>query len=407
MNYKVVIDPGHGGNDFGVSGNGLIEKDFSLLVSNYIKDRLDTLGIPNTITRNTDRTLSDSERINIIESAYGTDKNVIVLSNHLNKGGESGVEIVYPLRESDILASEIADQIELEGYPVNKYYQLRDPSNTPKDYYPILRDTPNYKAVLVNYGYVDDSGDVTRLKNNYKDYAEAIVRAIAMYAGAKYVPIGTDYYVVEKGDTLYKIANSFGVTVDALKSVNKLTSNALNIGQVLVIPGTTGGVPIEPDTTSNTYTVKAGDTLYKIATSYGVSVDALKSFNNLTSNTLSIGQVLTIPSAEALPSMPSQTYTVQKGDTLYKIATSYGVSVDALKSFNNLTSNTLSIGEVLKIPGSTSVATPNTYIVQKGDSLYRIALKYGVGVDALKKANNLTNNTLSIGQALLIPKTNT
>lgn len=394
MNYKVAIDPGHGGSDSGVSGNGLVEKDYALLISNYIKERLDTLGIPNIITRNTDRTLSDDERVNIIESAYGTDKNVIVLSNHLNKGGESGAEIIYSLRDNDKLASEIADQIDLAGYPVNKYYQLRDPKNTPYDYYPIIRNTSNYTPVLISYGYVDNKNDANRVRNNYLDYAEAVVRAIAMYTGVKYVPIGTDYYVVEKGDSLYKIANSFGITVDALKKANNLTSNILNIGQVLIIPGTN----VTPPSSGNTYIVKSGDSLWKIANNFGVSVDDIKNVNNLTNNNLSVGQVLVIPGGN-VPTTPSQTYTVQRGDTLYKIASNYGISVDALKIANNLTSNVLSIGQILKIPGNTS----KTYIVKSGDTLYRIASNYGVSVDALKKANNLTNNTLSIGQVLVIP----
>lgn len=396
MNYKVAIDPGHGGSDSGFSGNGLIEKDYALLISNYIKERLDALGIPNIITRNTDRVLTDDERINIIESAYGTDKNVIVLSNHLNKGGESGVEIVYSLRDNDKLASEIANQIDLAGYPVNKYYQLRDPKNTPYDYYPIIRNSSNYTPVLISYGYVDNKNDANRVKNNYLDYAEAVVRAIAMYTGVKYVPIGTDYYVVEKGDSLYKIASNFGITVDALKKANNLTSNVLNIGQVLIIPGTAGNVT--PPSSSNTYIVKIGDSLWKIANNYGVSVDELKKANNLTSNLLSIGQVLIIPGGN-VPTSPSQNYTVKSGDTLYKIANSYGISVNEIKSFNNLTSNNLSIGQILKIPGVTS----KTYTVKSGDTLYKISSNYGVSVDALKKANNLISNTLSIGQILVIP----
>ncbi len=338
MNYKVAIDAGHGGSDSGSIGNNLVEKDYSLLISNYIKERLDALGVPNIITRNTDRALSDDERVSIIESSYGNDNNVIVLSNHLNKGGESGAEIVYSLRSDNKLASLIADQIDLAGYPVNKYYQLRDPVDTSKDFYPIIRNTPNYKTVLIDYGYVDNVNDANKIRNNYKDYAEAVVRAIAMYTGVKYVPVGTDYYVVEKGDTLYKIANRFGITVDDLKNANNLKNNILNIGQILVIPGTN---PI--DTSNNTYTVKKGDTLYKIANLYDISVDSLKSANNLTSNILSIGQILKIPGN-------IKTYTVKKGDTLYKLANLYGISVDSLKKANNLTSNTLSIGQVLTIP---------------------------------------------------------
>ena len=344
MNYKVAIDAGHGGSDNGFTGNGLVEKEYSLLISNYIKDRLDALGIPNVITRNTDRTLSDAERVSIIESAFGNDSNVIVLSNHLNKGGEVGAEVVYSLRNNDRLASLVADRLESAGAFVNKYYQLRDPGNTATDYYPIIKNTPNYQSILVLYGYVDNADDAGRIRNNYLDYAEAVVRAIAEYTGTNYVPVGENYYVVQKGDSLWKIANQFGISVNELKTANNLTSNLLDIGQVLFIPGSSSVNP--PSQTGNIYTVKSGDTLYKIASSYGISVDELKKANNLTSNTLSIGQVLVIPSGES----SENTYTVKSGDTLYKIASNYGISVDALKKANNLTSNTLSIGQVLRIP---------------------------------------------------------
>ena len=98
-----------------------------------------------------------------------------------------------------------------------------------------------------------------------------------------------------------------------------------------------------------TYTVKAGDTLYKLANTYGTTVDEIKSLNNLISNNLSIGQKLKIPSSNT-PSYIS--YTVKAGDSLYKIANLYGTTVDAIKSLNKLTSNNLSIGQILKIPTS-------------------------------------------------------
>ena len=336
MNYKVAIDPGHGGSDIGFSGNGLVEKDYSLLISNYIKERLDDLGISNIITRNTDRNLTDEERVSVIESLYGNDNNVIVISNHLNKGGESGLEIVYSLKKNDSLAKEITNQVENNGGIVNKYYQLRDPNNTANDYYSIIRDTPNYNTVLIAYGYVDNKDDANRISKDYLNYAEAVVKAIAKYTGKNYVPNVDNYYVVQKGDTLYQIANKYGITVNELKSFNNLSSNLLDIGQIILIPNFSSN--------NSVYVVKSGDTLYKIANAYGITVDSLKKENNLNSNFLSIGQILKIPSGS------SKKYTVKSGDTLYKIASIYGVSVDAIKNANNLTNNIISIGQVLNIP---------------------------------------------------------
>lgn len=343
MNYKIAIDAGHGGSDSGNAGNGLVEKDYALLISNYIKGRLDDLGIENIVTRNTDRTLTDDERVSIIETAYGLEDDVIVISNHLNSGGGSGIEVIYALRDDDDLAEEIAKEVTSAGGTVNKYYQLRDPENTQNDFYPLIANTPNYETIMIEYGYVDNSTDAQRIKNNYLDYAEAVVRAIAVYTGNKYVPLpGDNYYVVKKGDSLWKIANSYGISVDALKKANNLTSNNLDIGQLLLIPGT------QKEEAGTTYVVKSGDSLWKIANSYGISVNELKSANNLTSDLLSIGQQLVIPSGNV--GTTGITYVVKAGDSLWKIANNYGITVNQLKQANNLTSNLLSIGQTLVIP---------------------------------------------------------
>ena len=84
----IVIDPGHGGDDPGAIGNGIVEKDLTLEISKYMYDRLKSLGIPVYITRNTDETLSPTDRVNRILNAFGNDKDVIVVSNHINAGGE-------------------------------------------------------------------------------------------------------------------------------------------------------------------------------------------------------------------------------------------------------------------------------------------------------------------------------
>ena len=268
------------------------------------------------------------------------------------------------------------------------------PSNPAKDYYYIMRDTPNNETVIVEYGFADSTGDdVSQIKNNWEDLAEAVTKAIVEYAGGTYIaPTGSNYYTVKSGDSLWSISKKFGITVDELKQANNLTSNLLSIGQNLLIPTK------ESETTTDEYIVQKGDTLYGIANKFNTTVDNLKSINNLTTDSLSIGQVLKLPSTTA----STNTYTVKSGDTLYGIANKYNTTVDTLKSLNNLTSNTLSIGQVLKLPGSSATST-DTYTVKSGDTLYAIANKYNTTVDALKSLNNLTSNTLSIGQTLKIP----
>ena len=83
----IVIDPGHGGNDSGAIGSNMYEKDYNLLISKYMYDRLKELNIPVSITRNSETTLSPKERTDEILSFYGNSPNVIVISNHLNAGG--------------------------------------------------------------------------------------------------------------------------------------------------------------------------------------------------------------------------------------------------------------------------------------------------------------------------------
>ena len=140
--------------------------------------------------------------------------------------------------------------------------------------------------------------------------------------------------------------------------------------------------------------------MYSIAQKYNTTVDELKKLNNLTSNLLSIGQSLKIPTKSENNYIE---YTVKKGDNLYSIARNYGLTQSELMDYNNLTSNLLSIGQILKIPVSKdSTSQKTTYTVQKGDSLYSIAKKYNTTVDSIKRKNNLTSNLLSIGQKLII-----
>ncbi|MGO4941771.1 LysM peptidoglycan-binding domain-containing protein, partial [Ruoffia tabacinasalis] len=224
------------------------------------------------------------------------------------------------------------------------------------------------------------------------------------------------YYTVQAGDYLYKIAQQFGTTVEAIKDVNGLTNNNLQIGDVLLIPGGSEEDDDDEETPSETYyTVQAGDYLYKIAQQFGTTVEAIKDANDLTNNNLQIGDVLLIPDGSEEDDdddeeTPSETYyTVQAGDYLYKIAQQFGTTVEAIKDANDLTNNNLQIGDVLLIPDGSEddddEETPSEtyYTVQAGDYLYKIAQQFGTTVEAIKDANDLTNNNLQIGDVLLIP----
>lgn len=390
---KVVIDAGHGGDDPGTIANGITEKDYTLKISNYIHNRLDEMGVPNKMSRTSDVTLTPSERSKKVQSFYGNGSDVIVVSNHINAGNGDGAEIIYALRNNDKFAKKLATEFENAGQSVRKYYQRRLPSNPAKDYYYIMRDTPNNETVIVEYGFADTISDANLIKNDWKKLAEAVTKAIVEYAGGKYVaPLGSNYYTVKSGDSLWSISRKFGVSVNELKKVNNLSSNLLSIGQNLIIPGK------KNNTSSNEYVVKKGDTLYGIANKYNVSVDNLKSYNNLSTDSLSIGQIIKIPDNK----VNSNEYVVKSGDSIYSISRKYGVSVDELMSVNNLKSTVLSVGQVLKIPNSGKV-TNVIYTVKKGDSLWSIAKNNKTTVDAIVKLNNLSNANLSIGQKLLLP----
>lgn len=90
---KIVIDAGHGGDDPGASGNGIIEKDLTLKISQYMYDRFRDLGIPVKMTRTTDETISPTERVKRVLDAYGNSNDVIVISNHINAGGANGKNV--------------------------------------------------------------------------------------------------------------------------------------------------------------------------------------------------------------------------------------------------------------------------------------------------------------------------
>ena len=268
-------------------------------------------------------------------------------------------------------------------------------------------------------------------------------------------------YIVEKGDTPGGIAQKLGVRTEDLIKLNNINSKNLQIGRKLVVPGTPGAVTAAADTAPvpvkakdaetekpaakaekasavTYYTVAKGDTPGGIAQKLGVSTKDLVELNSIDSKNLRIGQKLVVPgsvkpvetvkaaepaaeaekpaaSADKSPEIPA-VYTVQKGDTIYDLSRKFGLSADYIKKNNNLKNDNLRVGQKLAL---TSVETaesasetvdqavtakfPGSYTVAKGDTLGRLALKYGVSQNELKKANGLKNSNIRIGQVLKVP----
>ncbi len=390
MAYKIIIDSSNKNNN----DNNINEKEYTLRLSNYINNRLNELNIDSTLLNNSSN-LTDNEKAELIKNTYGTGNNIIVVSNRLNEGNLTGTEIMYALRNNSRLASRLADNFQGINRNVNKYYQKRNIYNTKDDDDDLINNTKNNQTIVIYYGFPNNTNDANYLNDNINTLGEVVVKSIIEFAGGKYIPQNLEgYYIVKKGDSLYSIARKFNTTVDNIKKANNLKSNTLSIDTILIIPE-------EKIVSENIYTVQKGDSLYSIARKFNTTVDNIKKDNNLTSNTLSIGQELIISKSSNIENNNDNTitYIVKKGDSLWLLANKYNSTVDEIKRRNNLTSNNLSIGQTLIIPTSSNY---QIYTVEKGDSLYSIARKFNTTVDKIKKENNLTNNRLNIGQKLII-----
>lgn len=289
------------------------------------------------------------------------------------------------------------------------------------------------------------------------DYAEKLIRVIETYNLTAYDiggqsqntgnnvqsqpqpsaqetrPQTTGTYTVKAGDNLYRIALAHSMSVQALKSLNNLSSNMIYVGQSLKVSGQpqtsnqnqnqTQSQPrpsaqeTRPQATG-TYTVKAGDSLYRIAREHNMSLQALKTLNGLNSDLILPGQTLkTIGESKVIPNKTTPTtsnaqvtsnsgYVVKAGDTLWSIANTHKMTLATLKRLNNLSSDMIYVGQNLKVAASNENKVTQTsnnsaeYTVKAGDSLWKIASKNATTVDRIKALNSLSSDLIYIGQKL-------
>ena len=191
-------------------------------------------------------------------------------------------------------------------------------------------------------------------------------------------------HTVRRGDTLSKLASDYGTTINAIQQANGLSGTRISRGQRLKIPS--GHI---------THTVRRGENLGMLAKRYNTTVQGIRSANNLRSTTIYPGQKLLIGGTSAL----ATTHTVRRGENLGLIAERYGTTVRHIMNANNLRSTRIYPGQQLSI-GGTNARIVHT--VKRGENLTRIAQRYGTTVRSIRNINNLRSSRIYPGQRLSI-----
>ncbi len=224
-----------------------------------------------------------------------------------------------------------------------------------------------------------------------------LLNVAAEFNSAIPAPVQDGNFGIETGQAVAAFQSTAGLFPDGI--VGPLTWQAL----YEIYLGAEDVIPPDSGTGVTEYVVRPGDTLWLLAQRFDTTVDAIKKLNGLTGDDLQIGQVLRIPTAESSDGSYFE-YVVRPGDTLWLLARRYGTTVDAIIRLNGLPDDNLSIGQILKIPSAGETPAPYfEYTVRSGDSLWLLAQRFGTTVDAIKRLNELSSDNLSIGQVLRIP----
>ena len=402
----VAIDAGHGGEDPGSIGpNRKYEKHATLAISKKIAAQINAVpGMKAVLTRRGDYFVNLNKRseiargskahllVSVHADGFRTPQprggSVFVLNtrranseiarwveNHEEQsqllGGAGEVlskntsdknvsqtlldlQFSHSQKEGYKVATKILKQMSSEGIKLHK----KQPVNASL----AVLKSPDIPSVLVETGFITNPTEEKLLfqRSHQDKLARALTKAIVQYFEAN-PPEGTLFanrgktikHKVKRGESLSVIAKKYGTTTKAIMQTNKLKSSGLAIGQVLSIPGSTGSVPVPKvtnpvETKTITHVVQSGEYLGKIAARYKVSVATIKRENKLRSDTLKLGQKLKI--TVSMKDQPLRKHKVKRGEFLGKIASQYDVSVSAIRKANNLRSDELAIGQVLIIP---------------------------------------------------------
>ena len=335
-------------------------------------------------------------------------------------------------------------------------YALRLPKGSSESFLSEIEQIPSDKRLAWRRHRVQDAESLTAIAKKYRvkkvdilahnqiQFSEsegdlvagamltipARARKLSVYGGSRgaggLLQGGSGRYRIARGDNLGSIAQRFGVSLSQLRQWNGLPGNRIIAGRFLIVrpraaqAGTAARMAPESGPRMS-YRVRSGDNLSAIAKRHGMSVAQIMAWNSLRGSRLQIGDKLLVAgsspantrvaaaptAAAARPARGAASgsrYRIRRGDNLVLIAQRFGVGVADLKRWNGLRSSRITAGDDLVVrPGSAPPAAgAMRYKIRPGDSLDRIARRFGVQVSALKKWNNLRGSRIAAGKYITV-----
>ncbi|WP_094751524.1 LysM peptidoglycan-binding domain-containing protein [Psychromonas sp. CD1] len=413
-----------------------IPADYELVVK--LEDKTNNLSLVEDIWQKTRiYKVKNGESLSIIAQRYGSTVSQLKQKNNLHSsvlwvgqkikipgGMETNIssqdkykQRIYKVQQGDTL-SEIAAKYDISLAQIKRFNTLRSNSVFvgQKLYLSALKNSASniYKRAQIKIYTVKRGDSLSVIAHRYGLISAQLksfnqLRSTELAIGQKLrltAPVSSRAKItkrarihrVKRGESLSVIAHRYGLTSAQLKNFNQLRSTELAIGQKLRL---TTLVSSRQKVTqlSRTHKVKSGESLSVIAQQYGTTTECLKRINQLRSSVLKIGQKLKL--SDFRTASKDRVHKVRSGENLSGIAKENALSVTTLMRYNQLSSSSLSIGQIIKIPAVNAVATP--YKVRRGESLSIIAQRYGVSVKKLKQFNHLNTTDISVGQRLRIP----
>jgi membrane-bound lytic murein transglycosylase D len=356
-------------------------------------------------------TFTGNKNLSAVADSFTVRESDIRLWNHIAWG-------TYPKPSQNI-------NIYFTDKQYNKFYGIKEEEKKDTE---VKEETgkkdENTDTPRKDYGNKDNNEKVVKKENNNKKKTDTEEKTVTK---KKTSDEKQQTHVVKEGEYLSTIAETYGVKTSDLREWNDIKGDKILVGQKLVIYSNKKVVEKKEKTTKNktVHIVEEGDNLSTIAETYGITVEDLKDWNDLDEDKIIVGQklVLTEPKTtkekttkekttkEKTTNKKSKTHKVKEGENLTLIADKYNVTVEDLRDWNDLEKDVIVPGQELIVskPSKTTTTkkttekeSPKTYKVKKGDTLQTIADEYGVTVKELKKWNELADDTIVIGQVIKV-----